>query len=218
MRGNRPPPVGRFVHDCTEDEDRQESRRNEEGGRQEVAGQEVAGRPAFEFLSMSQPADPLAVLLDEVATAVPRLLTRTRRQIAVGRNLATLVLCRRLPEAPPARPVPGREQVSLTVVDVVAEDWTGSDMVTAPEADGAVAVPSEADVSAHDLLQADGYPVPDATELALEDYDALAASQVVPRLGSLTSEQLELVRSYERSHRNRQTILNRVGQLLDPAR
>jgi len=101
---------------------------------------------------------------------------------------------------------------------VVAEDWTGSDMVTAPEADGAVAVPSEADVSAHDLLQADGYPAPDATELALEDYDALAASQVVPRLGSLTSEQLELVRSYERSHRNRQTILNRVGQLLDPAR
>ncbi|MFM7509157.1 MAG: hypothetical protein ACKO5A_06370 [Actinomycetota bacterium] len=172
---------------------------------------------------MSQSADPLAVLLDEMATAVPRLLTRTRRQIAVGRNLATLVLCRRLPEAPPARPVPGREQVPLTVVDVVAEDWTGSDVVTAPEADGAVAVPSEADVSeadvsAHELLQADGYPVPDATELALEDYDALAASQVVPRLGSLTSEQLELVRSYERSHRNRQTILNRVGQLLDPAR
>jgi hypothetical protein len=57
-------------------------------------------------------------------------------------------------------------------------------------------------------------PVPDAADLPLQDYDALAASQVVPRLTSLSPPELDAVRRYERGHRNRQTILNRVGQLL----
>src|SRR5690606_18043346 len=70
-------------------------------------------------------------------------------------------------------------------------------------------------------------PVPDAAEvpeppgpalteadLPIQDYDSLAASQVVPRLATLSPEELRSVRSYELAHRNRQTILNRVGQRL----
>jgi hypothetical protein len=50
---------------------------------------------------------------------------------------------------------------------------------------------------------------------ALADYDTLSASQVVRRLESLGPEQLDAVRRYEASTRNRRTILNRAGQLLD---
>ncbi len=52
-------------------------------------------------------------------------------------------------------------------------------------------------------------------ERALADYDTLSASQVVRRLESLGPEELDAVRRYEASTRNRRTILNRAGQLLD---
>ena len=50
---------------------------------------------------------------------------------------------------------------------------------------------------------------------ALADYDTLSASQVVRRLESLGPDELRAVQRYEASHRNRRTILNRAGQLLD---
>ena len=50
---------------------------------------------------------------------------------------------------------------------------------------------------------------------ALADYDTLSASQVVRRLESLGPEELHAVQRYEASARNRRTILNRAGQLLD---
>ena len=50
---------------------------------------------------------------------------------------------------------------------------------------------------------------------ALADYDTLSASQVVRRLESLGPDQLDAVRRYEASTRNRRTILNRAGQLLE---
>lgn len=54
---------------------------------------------------------------------------------------------------------------------------------------------------------------PDAGHLAIPDYDSLSASQVVPRLAGLSSEELEAVRAYESETRGRKTILNRVAQL-----
>jgi hypothetical protein len=54
---------------------------------------------------------------------------------------------------------------------------------------------------------------PDASQLAIPDYDSLAASQVLPRLEGLTPVELEAVRSYEAAHRGRRTILGRIGQL-----
>jgi hypothetical protein len=53
----------------------------------------------------------------------------------------------------------------------------------------------------------------DVATLAIPDYDSLSASQVVPRLAGLSSEELEAVRDYEAGHRGRKTILNRVAQL-----
>ena len=52
----------------------------------------------------------------------------------------------------------------------------------------------------------------------LADYDTLSASQVVRRLESLGPEELRAVQRYEASTRNRRTILNRAGQLLEERR
>jgi hypothetical protein len=54
---------------------------------------------------------------------------------------------------------------------------------------------------------------PAAVTLAIPDYESLSASQVVPRLSSLSAEELEAVRAYEGAHRGRKTILNKVAQL-----
>jgi len=53
----------------------------------------------------------------------------------------------------------------------------------------------------------------EARALAIPDYDNLSASQVVPRLDGLMPDELEAVRRYERKHRHRKTILNRIAQL-----
>ena len=52
-----------------------------------------------------------------------------------------------------------------------------------------------------------------AADLAVADYDSLAASQVIPRLPGLEVDELEAVRTYESAHRGRKTILGKVAQL-----
>lgn len=54
---------------------------------------------------------------------------------------------------------------------------------------------------------------PAAVTLAIPDYESLSASQVVPRLSSLSPEELEAVRAYEDAHRGRKTILNKIAKL-----
>jgi hypothetical protein len=56
-------------------------------------------------------------------------------------------------------------------------------------------------------------PPLDPATLAIPDYDSLSASQVVPRLDGLTSDELEAVRTYEAGTRCRKTILNKIAQL-----
>ena len=58
-----------------------------------------------------------------------------------------------------------------------------------------------------------GESSPAASTLPIVDYDSLAASQVVPRLATLTPDDLETVQRYEVSHRGRKTILGRIAQL-----
>jgi hypothetical protein len=61
-------------------------------------------------------------------------------------------------------------------------------------------------------------PAEDATtvsdvSLPIPGYDALSASQVVERLTGLSPGELDAVRSYEGSHRNRRTILGKIDQI-----
>ena len=64
-----------------------------------------------------------------------------------------------------------------------------------------------------DVVDPSGAPTIDSEALAIDDYDHLAARQVVDRLGGLTADELAIVDAYERSHRHRQTILRRIEQL-----
>jgi hypothetical protein len=50
-------------------------------------------------------------------------------------------------------------------------------------------------------------------DLPIEGYDHLAASQVVDRLDDLTPRERELVATYERAHRHRQSVLAKVALL-----
>jgi hypothetical protein len=54
---------------------------------------------------------------------------------------------------------------------------------------------------------------PLARDLAIPDYDALSASQVVPRLAGLAGDELDAVRRYEAANRGRKTILSKIAQL-----
>ena len=58
-------------------------------------------------------------------------------------------------------------------------------------------------------------PAGDASELAVEGYDHLAARQVVDRLNVLSNVDLMAIEQYERAHRHRQTVLGKIEQLLE---
>ena len=137
------------------------------------------------------------VVLDEVIRVVPRLIDRTRSQAELARSLASHLPCIGGLLAPhPTVPVPAHEAPQpIDVLQVVAlhDEPSGDAPAAAPDTT-AVAGPSEA-------------------SLAVPDYDSLAASQVVPRLAALNEQELAEVQAYERAHRNRQTILNKVAQL-----
>ncbi len=60
---------------------------------------------------------------------------------------------------------------------------------------------------------AQGGPAIAVDDLAIPDYDNLSASQVVPRLAGLSTDELEAVRRYESAARGRKTILNKIAQL-----
>jgi hypothetical protein len=54
-----------------------------------------------------------------------------------------------------------------------------------------------------------------ADDLPLEDYESLAASQVVARLARLSPGDLVKIREFEEANRGRRTILGKIEQLLD---
>ena len=85
-----------------------------------------------------------------------------------------------------------------------------------PPADHLPAEPVEAPGAAPepgDDGVASSHPAPAVRALAIDDYDHLAARQVVDRLGGLDADELTAVDAYERANRHRQTILRRIEQL-----
>ena len=55
---------------------------------------------------------------------------------------------------------------------------------------------------------------PSDDHLPIDEYESLAASQVVARLPTLRRDELEAVRTFEAGHRGRRTILGKIDQLL----
>ncbi|MET0324502.1 MAG: hypothetical protein ABW219_04705 [Ilumatobacteraceae bacterium] len=86
---------------------------------------------------------------------------------------------------------------------------TADPVASATPASGTVVTPVDPEVDP-------ATPSLDATELPIEEYESLAASQVVDRLPSLTAAELDVVRRFEVDHRGRRTVLGRIDQLLAP--
>lgn len=154
---------------------------------------------------------PLMVL-DEVLKAVPKLVDRTRSQVELARTVAEHIPCiRSLLTARTGVPVPDHEAPQpVDVLKVVADTGTGTADAAAGSTNGANGSAAPADSEPEPVVDS-----PLESELAVPDYDSLAASQVVPRLTTLSKDELDAVRRYELAHRRRQTILNKVAQLLE---
>lgn len=146
-------------------------------------------------------------LVAGASKVIPELAEQGRIQVGNARmmgEMATRMGTRKLAEH-----LSGFSTRSLLVrtglVPADSEPDAGTAMTTESEAPAAAEDPAprvEATVHA-----------PGAEELAIVDYDSLAASQVVPRLVALDEAELEDVRRYELANRGRKTILGRIAQL-----
>ncbi len=146
--------------------------------------------------------DPERSLFEDLLGLLPRLADRTSSQIQFSRSLLTMLPCARtLFDSGGAEKDLGAPEheapQAADVLTVLASDKSDETADAEPEA----------------TLQA-SVVVPPAAELAIPEYDSLAASQVVPRLTTLSVIELRAISAYESAHRNRRTILNRVTALL----
>lgn len=164
---------------------------------------------------------PLGFAL-EARTLLPRFVERGKNQVTMAKMVGQFAVQQGQVEAS-KRLGPVQEQVEGILADLglVPRPSGGAAAPDAPADDADLApvvelVPEPASAAAAADTPADDEPAaapPDAGDLAIPDYDSLAASQVVPRLRALEADELEAVRAYETAGRGRKTILNRIAQL-----
>jgi len=147
-----------------------------------------------------------------LVSAVPLLIGRSLRQVELASSLVVGLTCHaavrnnhevsagELLDAGAVRPEP------LDVLEILAEESAEANPQQDFEAQGSELDEQEKPDS--ELLEA---------ELGVPNYDSLAASQVVPRLAMLSPQDLKAILTYEQAHRRRQTIMNRVQEILEVA-
>jgi hypothetical protein len=152
---------------------------------------------------------PLGFALD-ARTLLPKLIDRGRSQIDVARWMGEHAVAKGQKGA--SRRLTQVQESALTALAELGLIPTNG-QAPAPEAEAATPA------SAPEAPRPEEAPAPatgsDAAsaDLAIPDFDSLAASQVIPRLEGLSPEELEAVRAYEAGRRGRKTILNKIAQL-----
>lgn len=159
-------------------------------------------------------------ILEDLFTAVPRLVLRTRAQAELALRIAGQLPClgpavrHRTAGALESTP-PDNERSDVLSLLVIESTDDAEDHDMDPEsAQGVTTAGDAGNDTAAPFLNEPGAEIPAAADLAIPGYDSLAASQVVPRLVTLSEAELRSIGAYESIHRHRQTILNRVTQLL----
>ena len=191
--------------------------------------------------SEQTPESPLEFLLRapvevgaELSRLVPRLVERTVSQVGFLAALADRLGCtvsERLSADQPLAdvlpmPRPGARVVSAVDVEPPATgDAPGEGAAPAKKAPAtAKKAPATATATRVAATQAAAAPTAAPTptpapiavipgELAIPGYDELAASQVIPRLDALSSDERAAIERHELANRGRRTILNRLHQL-----
>lgn len=154
--------------------------------------------------STVQGSDRPEPLLEGLLRVGPRFVERSRRQA----EFAAVVLhgLRRLGGPRPSGGAAAPATASAAPPVEPAREPTVLDRLPSPQPVPTAPAPAPA------VPASTSGPV--EAELPIDGYDSLAASQVVPRLVTLSPDELRTVRDYEQAGRHRQTILNRVEQLL----
>jgi hypothetical protein len=170
---------------------------------------------------MSDDKNPLDVLLDlmvfgpigfaaEAQRLVPELAAKGREtvdaQVRLARMVGQFAVQRGQREAaklvgrlrPPTSPAPANEKAS-------SPDPTANGEVAAEAVDEVIPVRVESSTTSR--------PGAVRPDLAIADYDSLAASQVLPLLDNLSPTELDAVQAHESTHRKRKTILGRIAQI-----
>jgi hypothetical protein len=161
--------------------------------------------------------------VEELPKMATKGRTRITNRISVARVVGQFAVARGrqelekrfaspVPESAPAVPRPAAAPAPEPVVHANGSDPQAD--AAAPDLPGTHVVEESpvVTISAVGALPDPG-PAPDASELGIPGYDSLSASQVVQRLAGLRQDELTAVAAYERSHRGRRTVLNRIEQL-----
>lgn len=159
--------------------------------------------------------------IDELLRVVPRLVDRTARQVEFSRVLLGRVPC--VGERMVSLGVALRREDAFDRPGALPTPSTAARNGDEPGTDGPP--PQVRDAGERKDTKAARRPGaaepagdhPDQDDLAIPEYDSLAASQVIPRLEMLKPTDLRQILRYEESNRNRQTIVHKVGQLLAEA-
>ncbi|HEX7131855.1 MAG TPA: hypothetical protein VF228_04735 [Iamia sp.] len=157
---------------------------------------------------------PLGFAL-EARGLLPKFVERGKNQVTMARMVGQFAVQQGQVEAS-KRLGPVQEQVETVLADLGLVPRPSSTAADTPDPDPAEVAPDPVvelvPEPAVDVAPLDPSFL-DPSELAIPDYDSLAASQVVPRLRALAPAELEAVRAYEAAGRGRKTILNRIAQL-----
>lgn len=177
----------------------------------------------------------------EARTRVPELINKSRGQVVTARTIGQFAVNRGNATAgdlvadATKRTVLTLSRIGLLPPDVLgsgadvqtpatpagAGDDSTPSTTSAPASEAAATGSRDAtsarvageDAGPRDVVEAVEVVEIDPATLAITDYDSLSASQVVPRLNSLSVAELEAVGQYEKANRGRKTILNRIMQL-----
>ncbi len=161
---------------------------------------------------------PLGFALD-ARQLLPRFIDRGRSQVVLARVVGRYAVKRGSKRAGTYLDQSGSQMSAVLQALGLFPDETGpgADPSDLDDFEGEVLTFESASRSSEappdGVAEASGVDAPDVGSLAIPDYDNLSASQVVPRLGGLSSAELDDVLRYEAAKRGRKTILSKIAQL-----
>lgn len=168
-------------------------------------------------LALYAPVGLMSVVAEQVPQVVERGRARVDQRVTLARFVGQLAVtqarlqierrCASLGEAGASEPQP----VTPAAAPTGSDDGAGADVTqVAGSRSGVVADTDDFTGSGRAVGEIE---VPSVDELPIEGYEHLPASHVISLLPELLPDELDLVETFERAHRNRRTILGRVAQL-----